>query len=54
MSDPELSSRPELIPCSVDGCERAAAAILYGELLCPEHVKLELERRREDPDPDHK
>jgi hypothetical protein len=39
-------SKPELPPCSVRGCKRAAGAIINGVLLCGEHAVTEFERVR--------
>jgi hypothetical protein len=39
-------TKPDLPPCSVRDCKRAAGAIINGALLCGEHAMEELEKRK--------
>jgi len=39
-------SKPDLPPCSVWHCKRAAGAIINGSLLCGEHAVEDLEKLR--------
>ena len=39
-------SKPDLPPCSMSGCKRAAGVIINSALLCAEHAVEELERQQ--------